>query len=378
MKITQKTYLCSMKRLFTYIFIALLPLLCSTQLFAQEKHKSALLFNNTTINLGHIEEDGGSVSSFFEAVNTSNSIIEVKNISTTCGCTTAEYSKKMIPAGENFRFKVIFNPLNRPGRFEKQIFIEVSDSQDEICLNILGYVNARERTVQELYPFDMGGGFRLKSNFHAFGYLEHGKNITEHIGYINTSTDAITLSVENKNPSGLLTISLPKRIEAGSSGDIEICYAITDDDPHYGTTKDVMRFVINGKESNYPLSTQVIMVDNFDYMDDISAPRLVISKNIIKFGDVNSLNEVLEQRVTLTNEGNTPLIVRAIESNTKAVECIAKRNMIIKSGESVEVVVRLIAAYIEDVDNPLVARIGIISNDPIRPMQTIKANAIPR
>ena len=116
-----------MKRLFTYIFIALLPLLCSTQLFAQEKHKSALLFNNTTINLGHIEEDGGSVASFFEAVNTSNSTIEVKNIATTCGCTTAEYSKKMIPAGENFRFKVIFNPLNRPGRFEKQIFIEVSD-----------------------------------------------------------------------------------------------------------------------------------------------------------------------------------------------------------------------------------------------------------
>jgi hypothetical protein len=139
-----------------------------------------------------------------------------------------------------------------------------------------------------------------------------------------------------------------------------------------------MRIVINGKESNYPLSTQVIMVDNFDYMDDISAPRLVISKNIIKFGDVNSHDEVLEQRVTLTNEGSSPLIVRTIESNTQAVECIAKRGMTIKAGESIEVVVRLRAAYIEDVDNPLVARIGIITNDPIRPMQTIKATAIPR
>jgi hypothetical protein len=239
-------------------------------------------------------------------------------------------------------------------------------------------VNARERTVEELYPFDMSGGLRLKSNFHAFGYLEHGKTITEHIGYINTSSEAITLRVENNSPSGLLTISLPERIEAGATGDINICYAIAEDDPHYGTTKDVMRIVINGKESNYPLSTQVIMVDNFDYMDDISAPRLVISKNIIKFGDVNSLNGVLEQRVTLTNEGGSPLIVRAIESNTKAVECIAERDMIIEAGKSREIVVRLNAADIEDVDNPLVARIYLITNDPMRPMQTIKANAIPR
>jgi hypothetical protein len=52
--------------------------------------------------------------------------------------------------------------------------------------------------------------------------------------------------------------------------------------------------------------------------------------------------------------------------------------MIIEAGKSREVVVRLNAADIEDVDNPLVARISIITNDPMRPMQTIKANAIPR
>jgi hypothetical protein len=367
-----------MKHLLTHIFIALLHLVVCTQLFAQEQQKSALLFDLPTIDLGHIEEDGGPVASFFEAVNTSNGTIEVRNISTTCGCTTAVYDKKVIPAGEKFRFKVIFNPLSRPGRIDKQIFVQTSDATEEIRLSIIGYVNARERTVEELYPFDMGGGLRLKSNFHAFGYLEHGKTITEHIGYINTSSEAITLRVENNSPSGLLTISLPERIEAGATGDINICYAITEDDPHYGTTKDVMRIVINGKKSNYPLSTQVIMVDNFDYMDDISAPRLVISKNIIKFGDVNSHDEVLEQRVILTNEGSSQLIVRTIESNTQAVECIAKRGMTIKAGESIEVVVRLRVAYIEDVDNPLVARIGIISNDPIRPMQTIKATAIPR
>ena len=367
-----------MKSLFKHTFLALLPIIFCTSLFAQEQQKSALLFENTTINLGHIDEDGGSVSCFFEAVNTSKSAIEVKNIITTCGCTTAEYNKKAIRAGENFRFKVIFNPLNRPGRFEKQIFLEASDSNEEIRLNIIGYVNARERTIEELYPFDMGGGLRLKSNFHAFGYLEHGKAMTEHIGYVNTSTKPITVEVVAGSSSGLMKLAMPKRIEAGASGDIEIHYSVAEDHPYYGTAKDILRIKVNGAEAYYTLSTQVIVVDNFDNMDDISAPKLVISKNIIKFGDVNSLNEVLEQRVTLTNEGDTPLVVRAMESNTKAVECIAERNMTIKAGESKEVIVRLRASYIEDVDNPLVARICIITNDPMRPMQTLKANAIPR
>jgi hypothetical protein len=367
-----------MKSLFKHTLLALLPIVFCTSLFAQEQQKSALLFENTTINLGHIDEDGGSVSCFFEAVNTSNGSIEVKNIISTCGCTTAEYDKKPIPAGGNFRFKVIFNPLGRPGRFEKQIFIEVSDYEEELRLDIIGYVNARERTIEELYPFDMGGGLRLKSNFHAFGYLEHGKEMTEHIGYVNTSTKPITVEIVSADSSGLMTLAMPKHIEANTSGDIEIRYCVADNNPFYGTAKDIQRIKVNGAEAYYALSTQVIVVDNFDNMDDISAPKLVISKNIIKFGDVNSLNGVLEQRVTLTNEGGSPLIVRAIESNTKAVECIAERDMIIEAGKSREVIVRLNAADIEDVDNPLVARIYLITNDPMRPMQTIKANAIPR
>ena len=366
-----------MKHLYKYIICALLALVYATPLFAQ-KEISALQFHSTTHDFGHIDEEGGSVACRFVATNRGKNTIEIVNISTTCGCTTARYDKSPIPAGATFSFDVSFNPLGRPGRIDKQIYVLVSDSQSEIRLNIAGYVNARERTVEELYPFDMGGGLRLKSNFHAFGYLEHGKSHTEHIGYINTSQSAITVGVVHESISGLLTITLPQRIEAGASGDIALHYAIGEESPRYGTARDVMRLTIDGQEGNYPLSAQVIVVDNFDYMDDISAPKLVISKNIIKFGDVNSPNEVLEQRITLTNEGSTPLKVRAIESSTRAVECDIDEGMTIAAGESREVVVRLRAAYIEDVDNPLTARLSVITNDPLRPMQTARVNAIPR
>lgn len=377
MKIAQKTYLCSMKHLYKHIFLALLFVVSWCGLFAQESTKSALVFQKSIHDFGHIDEDRGTVTCSFEGVNTSSYPIEVKKIVTTCGCTTVEFNQRPIPAGERFRFKVAFNPLNRPGRIDKQIFVTASDSSSEICLNIIGYVNARARTIDELYPFDMGGGLRLKSNFHAFGYLEHGKELTEHIGYVNTSHSTIAIDIDYSTESHLLDITYPTRIEAGAKGDITLRYAIGEESDVYGTRRDVMQIKVNGVPATYALTSQVIVTDNFDNMDDISAPMLVISKNIIKFGEVNCSNGVLEQRVVLTNEGASPLVVRTMESSSPAVECLAERDIIITPGASHEVVVRLYATRIEDIDNPFVARIYVITNDPLRPMQSVRVNALP-
>ena len=366
-----------MKYLYKYILMVAVCILCMPSIFAQSTTTSSLIFHKTTHDHGHIDEDGGVVSCRFEAINSSFRTIDVTNITTTCGCTMVKYSNKSIAAGECFSFDVLFNPLNRPGRFDKHIFVKTSDATEEIRLSIIGYVTPRERTTDELYPFDMVGGLRLKSNFHAFGYLEHGKELTEYIGYTNTSLRTISVQAVFEQSSGALELSLPKHIEAGASGDISLRYAIGYDSHKYGTAKDVIRLIVDGIEASYTLTTQAIVVDNFDDVDDISAPKLVISKNFIKFGDVNSPNEIIEQRVTLTNDGGSPLSVRTIESSSAAIKCHIDHDTI-GVGESREVVVRLDAAYIEDWDNPFTARLHVITNDPVRPMQNIKVNALPR
>lgn len=366
-----------MKYLYKYIISVVALLIVPMLVGAQQREVSALVFDVVNYDYGHIDEDGGSVVCYFVAQNRGAKDVEVVNIMTTCGCTSAKYEKNPIPPGGIFRFEVSFNPINRPGRIDKQIFVHVSDSPNEIRLNILGYVNPRQRTVEELYPFDMGGGLRLKSNFHAFGYLEHGKELIEHIGFVNTSARAVEVSVIKESVSGLLDIQMPERVEAGASGDIVLRYAVAERSDIYGTMRDIVYLEVDGVKAYYPLSTQVVVVDNFDNMDDISAPRLVVSKNIIKFGDVNVSNGVLERMVELRNEGASPLVVRRIECSDRAVECVVDRDVVIAAGESMEIVVRIYGNRIEDVDNPLVARLYVITNDPMRPMQTIRVNAIP-
>lgn len=375
-KTEDKSYLCSVKHLYKYITLLSL-LLTVVSLHAQTPSQSGLRFANDTFDYGHIREEGGAVVCRFEAKNESMADIEVINIVTTCGCTSARYERGMVPAGAQFSFEVSYDPMNRPGRIDKHIFVHTSDAEEPIKLHIVGYVQPRERSLEELYPFDMGGGLRLASNFHAFGYVEAGKSVEESIRYVNTSGRDIELRLDVVTRSGLLEVDAPKRIAADVAGDIVLRYVNPADSGIYGSVEDKIVVVVDGVAANYTIGTLAIAVDNFDAIDDISAPRLVISKNIIKFGEVNDSNRVLEQSLVLRNEGSSPLLLRAVESESEAIEVMWSEARSIAPGASANILLRLRGSHIDDWDNPLVTRIKIITNDPIRPMQVVRANALP-
>lgn len=357
-----------------FIYILTLFMLFSIATYAQEP-QSALKFQSMVHNFGHIKEDGGEQSCTFTAINGGKNNIRITEVETSCGCTSAYYTKDEIAPNERCEVKVRFNPFNRPGRIDKHIFVTSSDSTEPIRLTIEGFVQERERTIDELYPFDMGGGLRLRSNFHAFGYIEHGTTIEEPIGYVNTSMEPIIIGMEHTTKSGYLTIDHPTTIAAGATGDITLSYTLPEECDIYGTTRDIIYIVIDGQRARYTLSTEAIATDNFSMVDDISAPRADISKNIIKFGEINCANSILEQVAIVTNIGASPLELRCIESSSEAVEGVAERRTL-QPNESAEIVIILHTERIELTEGVFTARLRIVTNDPVRPMQTIKVNAI--
>ena len=368
-----------MRQLLRYIsLIALVTILSIASLSAQ----SALRFDSEVCNLGHIAEDGGSCTGRFEATNCGKESIEVVEVITTCGCTSAIYTPGDVAPGQRFIFEVRYDPMNRPGRIDKSIFVRTSDSNTEIPLRIVGYVQPRQRTIDEIYPFDMGQGLRLRSNFHAFGYLERGKSLEERIGYVNTTEQNLNISYRVSTASGLMELCMPQSITPNECGDILIRYSLPDSGDSYGTLTDVITLTINGKEARYALSSQAIAIDNFDLCDDISAPKAVISKNIIKFGEIFYSSQPSTQSITLRNEGATPLVVRAVECTIEAVEVLLERGTTIAPGQSIEVAIRLHPKAIESATwedmMPLVAQVRLITNDPLRPLQNLKVTALPQ
>ena len=84
----------------------------------------AVSFDSTVHDFGNVKEAAGPVSHDFVITNTGDAPLIVISATTSCGCTTPEIPKEPIKPGATAKLKVTFDPLGRPGEFEKNIKIK--------------------------------------------------------------------------------------------------------------------------------------------------------------------------------------------------------------------------------------------------------------
>jgi hypothetical protein len=339
---------------------------------AQQK---SLDFDASRWDFGDIAEDGGKVEHTFIYKNNSSKPIVILNVRTGCGCTSSQYSRKPIAAGASGEFKVVFDPMNRPGRFVKNINITTSAADEPVGLWIEGNVLPRKKSVEEQYPFDLGGGVRLEPNFHAFSYVARGESVKAVIGWANTSKRDVRIRLIPRESSGLLQVDIPDVLPAGEKGVMTIIYKVEQNAPRYGTLNDVFDIEVDGKPSRTLFSTNAVAVDKFDReCDDISMPIAVVPKKYIKFAEVKHSSVVIDESLKVANEGGGDLIIRAVEYAGKGLQCSLKAGDIVKAGKSVTVKFTLDSSECDY--GVWTDRVRIITNDPVHPMQSLRVTAI--
>lgn len=87
-------------------------------------------FDKTEYDFGLISKSDGIVFTNFVVKNTGESNLIIKKITTSCGCTTAEISKKIILPGGAAILTVVFDPnfhKEPEGKFERIVFLETND-----------------------------------------------------------------------------------------------------------------------------------------------------------------------------------------------------------------------------------------------------------
>ena len=364
-------------RIIPYIYIALTLFfsLLTSSVEAQSSISTQVNFDHLEWNFGDIAEDGGEVKHTFTFTNLSSKPLVVLEVTTGCGCTTSSYSRKPVLRGEKGEVTIVFNPMNLPGRFNKSASILTSASSQPITLKLEGNVIPRKKSVQEQFPFDLGSGVRLAFNHHDFAYVGRGEKVEQRIGIINTSSKDAALKLIPKQRSGLLELVAPAVLRAGEQGELVVRYSIGASSTRYGTLNDMYGFEVNGLQARVVLSTTAIAVDRFDRMaDDVSLPIGELSKKIIKFGNLKRGNTVSDATVELINDGESDLIIRAVEWSQDALKCSLKAGDRVKAGE------RLVLRFNLDSRNcdygVWVDRLRIITNDPVRPMHSIRITAI--
>jgi len=91
---------------------------------AAESHKS-------TYDFGKIKRSGGAVSTIFEIENHGKAILTLKDISTSCGCTTAKLDKTQLGFNEEANLTVFIDPNYHEeplGKITRSVFVKTNDT----------------------------------------------------------------------------------------------------------------------------------------------------------------------------------------------------------------------------------------------------------
>lgn len=111
---------------------------------AMAKEKGAKVnFPEKKYNFGIIKEDGGPVSHDFQFFNEGDGNLIIYDATAQCGCTRPEFPKNPVAPGKSGKVKVTYNPIGRPGPFEKVVTVKTNAKGGKVRLKIIGNVTPK-------------------------------------------------------------------------------------------------------------------------------------------------------------------------------------------------------------------------------------------
>lgn len=338
--------------------------------FAQNT-TSSLAFDPQTCDLGTIREVDGPVDRTFSFRNYSDRPVAIERIKADCGCTTADFDTSPVAPGGSGRLTVTFDPSRMAGAFVKRITVYGSDGSRNL-LTLTGNIIGRPLTVEEAFPFELGGGIRADAVHFPFGYIANGSARSMTMKLVNTSSDdaridAAHASLPGGPCSGRLKIAAPTVVPAASEAVVTLTYDLTAGDPVWGMLSDRTVISINGTPASLPLGTSAIAIDDFGPGDAASAAHCRLAPVRHDFGEIAPLSRH-DVEVTLVNDGKSPLVIRGIQLR-RNTECDLREGMEVAPGATLRFRVTLIAG---ELYGTVTGGVTFVVNDPARPFREIR------
>ncbi|MDA3954066.1 MAG: DUF1573 domain-containing protein [Bacteroidales bacterium] len=318
-----------MKRL----FISVVLVLISISFINAQQQGAFISFEKETHDYGKIKESDGKVEYKFVFTNTGNTPLIINKVKASCGCTSPTWTEKPIMPGQKGFVSAVFDPKNRPGNFNKTIFVESNSKNSRIVLRIKGEVIARTKTVNDYYPKELGQ-LRLETNHFAFVRVYNNQVKTDTLKIYNSSDSDLKITFENI-PAYLKLVAKPAVLKPGKKGYIIGTYdgAKVND---WGFVSSRIKVLINGVSGNRDYITISAKVEeNFSKLSEkeiANAPQIVFDNISYYFGKTKSTDKI-EHDFKFKNEGKSDLIIRKIRS-TCGCTTVAPEKTVIKPGES--------------------------------------------
>lgn len=325
-------------------------------------------FPHTVHDFGSIKETDGLATCRFPMVNMGTEAMSVVSARATCGCTQPRYPRGVIAPGDTAYIEVSFDPQGRPGRFNKQVYIETNTVPAKTRLDIKGVVIGDEGTVSRRYPVDFGR-LKMANPGMMIGEVTKGRLKTIYFNGYNESERPMSITTVSA-PKWLDVIVSPDTIGAGEQATF-IAYVTSTKCPLYGLVEDSVKFSIDG-EYDISLPVTMTVVEDFSSVtpDKMAKSPIAAMEPRIDLGEIDRSRGPVSAQFDITNAGQSALEIRRVYSTDRGVSVDTPGNTTVKKGKRAAVKVTVDPA--ECPGGLLNARITIITNDPMQPVQTVR------
>lgn len=340
----------------------------------QATAQSSLRFKRLVHDFDTIREDGGKVSTTFFFENKGTKPITLTNLAVSCGCTTPSYPKEAIAPGDTGRIMVTFDPMDRPGKFEKNIGVE-TDYTPLLILKIKGNVTPRPEGPRDWYPFFTDNLWWKQSNMFVGSVYKDSMTIFKNVVY-NASDKPITIDWENiELPGDFVALKYDnpdKPIAPGDSIKFDVHYVGSKKDD-WGYLVDTLKVPTTDIESpTKQLLIGAILKERFNKEEPQAHYELDRKEHA--FGSVEFDSKQTTEFV-FKNTGAAPLFLRKVTSNCTCISVEFPREGIAPGAEG-KVLVTLDTG---DQMGWMRKMVTVITNDPDKDFKNliIKADVMP-
>ena len=308
----------------------------------------------------------------FQIKNDGDKPLVISNVTTSCGCTVADWTKEPIAPGATGVVTSTFD-AKALGHFYKDIGVYCNASARPIYLMLRGEVSADPKNYTLTHPYEIGA-IRLNKAAIEFDDTNKGDKPTMEILVANTTSDVYT-PVLMHLPPYLEAVAVPERIGKKATGKIKVTLD-TDKLPKFGLTTATVylsRFPGDKVSEENAIPVSAVLLPDFSNMSQqqrLKPPAVQLSATEFT---VPPLAENAKKKLTVVvkNVGKSDLDITDLQVFNPALGVQLKKR-VLKPGAQTKMKITVYGKYLKKVKSA--PRVLMITNDPNCPKIVIRVN----
>ena len=312
------------------------------------------------------------VKAVFKVKNNGDKPLVISNVTTSCGCTVADWTKEPIAPGASGGVSSTFDAKTL-GRFMKTVGVYCNASHKPIYLTLRGEVTADVSKAGFTHPHQIGS-IRFSKGEIEFDDAHKGDKPTVEILLANTS-DEVYEPVLMHLPPYLTAVAEPTRIIRKGTGKIKVTLN-ADKLPKFGLTTATVylaRFPGDkvGDDNAIPVSAILLPdLSNMTQQQRMNPPVIELSDTELTVGALGEQEKKVLQ-VVVKNTGKSNLQIADLQVFDPSLGVQLKKR-VLKPGASTKMKITVFGKYLKKLKGT--PRVLMITNDPKQPKIIVRVN----